>query len=63
MTLGVGLACFEMRPIEMTAEYGIAIPYSEPTRYVISGSTLKESNPDICSLILTGDSYDDGGGG
>ncbi len=63
ITLGVGLACFEMRPIEMTAEYGIAIPYSEPTRYDVEGATLKGSNPDICCLLLSGDAYDTGESG
>lgn len=62
ITLGVGLACFEMRPAEMTADYGIAIPYSEPTRYVVASSALKESKPDICCLLLTGEAYDCGTG-
>jgi hypothetical protein len=58
ITLGVGLACFEMRPAEMTADYGIAIPYSEPTRYVVDSAALKTSRPDICCLLLTGEAYD-----
>ena len=49
---------FEMRPAEMTADYGIAIPYSEPTRYVIASAALKTSRPDICCLLLTGEAYD-----
>jgi hypothetical protein len=58
ITLGVGLACFEMRPAQMTADYGIAIPYSEPTRYVVASSALTDSRPEICCLLLTGEAYD-----
>lgn len=57
ITLGVGLACFEMRPTEMTADYGIAIPYSEPTRYAVASSALADSRPEICCLLLTGEAY------
>jgi hypothetical protein len=60
ITLGVGLACFEIRPSDMGADYGIAIPYVEPTRYVVSGAALRASNPEISSLLLTGDAYDPG---
>lgn len=60
ITLGVGLACFEMRPADMGAEYGIAIPYVEPTRYVVSGAALRASKPEISCLLLTGEAYEGG---
>lgn len=57
ITLGAGLACFEMRPTEATANYGVAIPHAEPKRYVVSSQAIKEANPVICSLLLTGEAY------
>jgi hypothetical protein len=60
ITIGVGLACFEMRPPDVAAEYRVAIPYAEPTRYVVSVESLRESKPEISALILTGDAYDEG---
>ena len=59
ITLGAGLACFELRPTDMSADYGIAIPYAEPTRYVVPIEALRESKPEISALILTGDAYDE----
>jgi hypothetical protein len=61
VTLGVGLACFEMRPDDMNAPYGVAIPYAEPTRYEVSGDVLRASKPDISCLLLTGSAYDSNG--
>jgi hypothetical protein len=58
VTLGVGLACFEMRPDDIDAPYGVAIPYAEPTRYEVSGEVLRASKPDISCLLLTGSAYD-----
>jgi hypothetical protein len=57
ITLGAGLACFEMRPQDLGAQYGIAIPHAEPTRYVVSAEAVKSSRPEICSLLLTGTAY------
>jgi hypothetical protein len=57
ITLGAGLACFEMRPTT-SADFGIAIPYAEPTRYVVPVEALRESKPEISALFLTGDAYD-----
>lgn|ERR1035437_786504 len=59
ITLGAGLACFEMRPPDMTANYGVAIPYAEPTRYMVPVEALRASRPEISALILTGDAYED----
>lgn len=59
ITLGAGLACFEMRPPTMSEDYGVAIPYAEPTRYVVSPELLRASRPEICALLLTGDAYDE----
>jgi hypothetical protein len=60
ITIGAGLACFEMQPANVTADYRVAIPYAEPTRYVASTEDLNQSKPEIASLILTGHAYDEG---
>lgn len=58
VTLGAGLACFEMRPPDLErASYGVALPHAEPTRYVVDPQALKSSQPEICCLLLTGEAY------
>lgn len=58
VTLGAGLACFEMRPTDLeNASYGVAIPHAEPTRYVVDPLAVKRSQPEICCLLLTGGAY------
>ncbi|SJZ44465.1 hypothetical protein SAMN02745119_00638 [Trichlorobacter thiogenes] len=57
ITIGSGLACFEMRPTEMTADYGVAIPCAEPKRYIASIEDLHTSKPEITVLLLTGEAY------
>ncbi len=58
VTLGAGLACFEMRPPDLErASYGVAIPHAEPTRYVVNPLAVKSSQPEICCLLLTGEAY------
>ncbi len=57
ITLGAGLACFEMRPTDLNEKYGVAIPHAEPRRYVTSVEALKRSKPEISALLLTGESY------
>ena len=57
ITLGAGLACFEMKPADLNANYGVAIPYAEPTRYIASVDSLKNSKPEISALVLTGEAY------
>jgi hypothetical protein len=57
ITLGAGLACFEMRPADLTARYGIAIPHAEPTRYVADVGALRNSKPEVSALLLTGEAY------
>ncbi len=57
VTLGAGLACFEMR-LGNTDDYGVAIPYAEPMRYVVSKGELARADPEITSLLLTGMAYD-----
>lgn len=59
ITLGAGLACFEMRPSEWNAKYGVAIPHAEPRRYRPSVESLRESTHDISLLLLTGHAYGD----
>lgn len=60
ITLGAGLACFEMRPTDMDQNYCVAIPYAEASRYVVSLETLHSSRPEVSGLLLTGDAYKDG---
>jgi hypothetical protein len=58
ITLGAGLACFEMRPSAQADElYHVAIPHAEPARYVVCAQAVKESRPEICCLLLTGMAY------
>lgn len=57
ITLGAGLACFEMRPSDLNARYGVAIPHAEPKRYIASVDSLKQSKPEISALLLTGEAY------
>lgn len=60
ITVGAALACFEMRPSDMTENFGVAIPYAEPSRYVVSLEALHASKPELSGLFLTGDPYYDG---
>ena len=57
ITLGAGLACFDVRPPGMDSGYGVAIPYAEPKRYVVSAEAFHESKPEISTLLLTGEAY------
>jgi hypothetical protein len=58
ITLGAGLACFEMRPDNMHADFGVAISHAEPKRYVVPVEALRASKPEMSSLLLTGEAYD-----
>lgn len=60
MTLGVGLACFNMRPASNEEKHLLAIPYAEPRRYRVEGAQLHASKPDIAVLLLTGLAYQKG---
>lgn len=57
ITLGAGLACFEMNPRNLSAKYGVAIPHAEPRRYVAAVDALRQSKPEISVLLLTGEGY------
>lgn len=57
ITLGAGLACFEMRPQAPEAQYRVSIPHAEPTRYIVNAQAIKGAHPEICSLLLTGEAY------
>lgn len=57
ITLGAGLACFEMRPSTMDEDYVVAMPYAHPTRYLASMEAFRKSKPEICSLVVTGEAY------
>lgn len=57
ITLGTGLACFEMRSNDLNAKYRIAIPHAEPRRYLASIESLRQSKPEVSALLLTGEAY------
>jgi hypothetical protein len=57
ITLGAALACYEMKLNISNGEYGVAIPYAEPKRYVVSTQALRSSRPDVSALLLTGEAY------
>ena len=57
VTVGAGLACFEMRPTGIGDSHRIAIPLAEPRRYEASVRNLKGSIPELSALLLTGDAY------
>ncbi len=57
ITLGAALACYEMKLNIADSDYGVAIPYAEPKRYVVSMATLHASKPDVSAIVLTGDAY------
>ena len=57
VTIGAALACFEMKLNAAGDQSSVAIPYAEPKRYVASLNSLRESQPEISALVLTGDAY------
>lgn len=57
MTLGVGLACFEMRTDDVEDNYSVAIPYAEPTRYTVSVDSLLAAKMELSCLLITGEAY------
>lgn len=58
ITLGAGLACFEMRLADLNAKkYGVAIPHAEPRRYLASAELLRQSRAEVSVLLLTGEAY------
>jgi len=61
ITVGAGLACFEMRPTDSNENYAVAIPYVGPTRYVAELEAFGITKPEIAVLLLTGDAYRDDG--
>lgn len=58
ITVGAGLACFDMQPSGLEHRYGVAIPYAGPTRYVAAADAFRTVKPDIASLLLTGCAYE-----
>jgi hypothetical protein len=58
VTLGAGMACFEMNQGSHDQDFGITIPYAEPMRYVASKAALTQSRAEVVSLILTGSAYE-----
>jgi hypothetical protein len=57
VTIGSALACFEMKLNCSGSNSSVAIPYAEPKRYVATIASLKQSQPEISALVLTGDAY------
>jgi hypothetical protein len=58
ITLGAGLACFEMHAPNLEGNSGVAIAHAEPTRYVVSPQDLHASKPELSSLLVTGQAYE-----
>jgi hypothetical protein len=58
ITLGAGLACFEMHTPDLQQNAGVAIAHAEPTRYVASPDDLHASKPELATLLLTGQAYE-----
>jgi hypothetical protein len=58
VTIGAGLACFEMRLSNNGKKFGVAIPYAEPMRYTAAEGAFASSNPEVAALILTGIAYE-----
>lgn len=57
VTIGAGLACFEMRPTTSTNPYKVALPLAEPKRYIADETDLRNTTPSISALLLTGDAF------
>lgn len=57
ITVGAGLACFEMRYAKDNGGYRVAVPLAEPKRYIAQAHSLRASKPDISALLLTGDAF------
>ncbi|MCC8432556.1 hypothetical protein LJ725_26600 [Reyranella aquatilis] len=58
ITLGAGLACFEMQAKADQNSCGVAMPYVEPTRYSTSMERVRAAKPLVSALLLTGHAYD-----
>lgn len=41
----------------MDENFGVAIPYAEPRRYVALVKDLNAATPEITALVLTGEAY------
>ncbi|MBB4302864.1 putative transposon-encoded protein [Rhodobium orientis] len=57
ITIGCALACFEAKVTSTGEGSSVAIPYAEPKRYVADPVVLRNTRPDLCALVLTGDPY------
>lgn len=57
ITLGAALACYEMKLDIVDGDYGVAIPYAEPKRYIVSAAALRASKPEVSAMVLTGEAY------
>jgi hypothetical protein len=57
MTIGAGLACYEMKPVGDAVTYALGIPCAAPTRYVVPVAALHDSVADLSALLLTGHAY------
>ena len=58
ITIGAGLACFEMHDNQPASNKMIGIPYPEPHRYLVEDtSTMDASNAVVTVLVITGEAY------
>lgn len=58
ITIGAGLACFELHDNRPDSKRMIGIPYAEPRRYSVKDNHRMESgNAVLTALLLTGEAY------
>lgn len=57
ITVGAGLACYEMKSTIAGEPCAVAISHAEPRRYVAPMEELQASNPELSAILLTGIAY------
>lgn len=57
ITVGAGLAAFDVKPNTTDENYGVAISCPDPRRYSASAELITSSKPCLASLLLTGQAY------
>lgn len=58
ITVGAGLACFELHDSRAESKRLIGIPYAEPRRYSLkTGGVMQADNAVLTTLLLTGEAY------
>lgn len=57
LTIGAGLACFDMKPGSYDENYRLTIPCVSVRRYIAKGDDIEKAKPEIAALLLTGRGY------